>query len=379
MASNIKKTLKQLDSIKLEKLELDEVTTLLESIKCEYSQIDLDTTELINQSKSMLADGDIDVLSFARTHKGRMETRLDSLKELELKLQNERQRKIIKERMIERLGSRGRLIVLEAVIMSLIAVVLGLLVYDVFIAGPDATRPAWLSQNSIFLMDTICCVIFMSEFVFRLWCAESKRYVWKHHWVDFLTSIPIPGEAQLARFGRFARFARFTRAIRFLRFLRFLRVFLLVWRGMDKLQHVIDVKLMKKTLRWSIMIMLLGAFLVYQFEGIPVVDAAGNTVEGNPVGSYPLALWWSFTTVVTGGFGDIHNPSSISGQMLTAVLVITGMIFVGVFTATLTSLFVGEQAEELEKLDEKITEQFETLSNRFDQLVDDQREDSGST
>ena len=81
MAANIKKTLKQLESIKLENLELDEITKLLESIKCEYSQIDLDITELINQSKSMLADGDLDVLSFARTRKGRMRTRLDSLKE----------------------------------------------------------------------------------------------------------------------------------------------------------------------------------------------------------------------------------------------------------------------------------------------------------
>ena len=147
---------------------------------------------------------------------------------------------------------------------------------------------------------------------------------------------------------------------------------------MDKLQHVIDVKLMKKTLRWSIMITLLGAFLVYQLEGIPIVDAQGHAVEGNPVGSYPLALWWSFTTVVTGGFGDIHNPYSVSGQMLTALLVITGMILVGVFTATLTSLFVGENSEEIEKLDEKITSQLETLNNRLNKLVDDGGEDMGN-
>ena len=378
MASNIETALKELGSIKLENLELDEIEILLESIECQYSQLDSDTTELVNQSKSMLAAGDLEVLSFARSRKERILGQLDSLREQELKFKDERQRKIIRKRMIERLGSRGRLIVLDTVTMCLIAVVLSLLVYDV-VAGSDAMRPAWLSGNSIFLIDTVCCVIFMSEFFFRLNCAESKRYVWKHHWVDFVTSIPIPGEAQLARFGRFARFARFTRAIRFLRFLRFLRVFLLVWRGMDKLQHVIDVKLMKKTLRWSIMIMLLGAYLVYQLEGIPVVDAQGNAVEGNPVGSYPLALWWSFTTVVTGGFGDIHNPQSVSGQMLTAVLVITGMVFVGVFTATLTSLFVGEQAEELEKMNETITEHLETLSNRVDQLVDARGENSSST
>jgi voltage-gated potassium channel len=378
MASKIKTTVKAIDRIKLENLDLDQLEILLESTECQYRQLDNDATELLSQSNKMLAEGDLEVLSFARTRKGRIQTELASLHESKIKLQNERHRKIIRKRMIDRLGSQKRLVVLEAFIMFLIACVLGLLVYDIT-AGSDAVRPAWLSKNNIFLMDTVCCVIFMSEFIFRLICAESKRYVWKHHWVDFVTSIPIPGEAQLARFGRFARFARFIRAVRFLRFLRFLRVFFLIWRGMDKLQHVIDVKLMKKTLRWSIMITLLGAFLVYQLEGVPYVDAEGRAVEGNPVGSYPLALWWSFTTVVTGGFGDIHNPDSVSGQVLTAVLVITGMIFVGVFTATLTSLFVGEQAEELEKLEEKITEHLETLNARVDRLVKATEEGAGGT
>ncbi|MFP6700210.1 MAG: hypothetical protein VB861_00615, partial [Planctomycetaceae bacterium] len=53
-------------------------------------------------------------------------------------------------------------------------------------------------------------------------------------------------------------------------------------------------------------------------------------------------------------FGDIHNPESASGQILTAILVIMGMVLVGVFTATLTSLFLGEQSEEIEKLQEEL-------------------------
>ena len=79
---------------------------------------------------------------------------------------------------------------------------MGLLIYDMT-AGPDDIRAlvAHFSQN-IFFIDAFCCVIFMSEFILRLSCAESKRFVWKHHWVDFATSIPIPGEAQLSRFGR---------------------------------------------------------------------------------------------------------------------------------------------------------------------------------
>ena len=149
-----------------------------------------------------------------------------------------------------------------------------------------------------------------------------------------------------------------------MRFLRFLRLFFLLWRGMDKLQDVIDVKLMKRTLRWAVTVMVIGALLVYQIEGS---SPPGSGADGdNAVSSYPLALWWSFTTVVTGGFGDIHNPETASGQVLTAILVVMGMVLIGVFTATLTSLFLGEQSEEIEKLQEELGVRLDRLTEKIE-------------
>ena len=46
--------------------------------------------------------------------------------------------------------------------------------------------------------------------------------------------------------------------------------------------------------------------------------------------------------MVTGGFADIHNPTSVVGKVLTVMLVIGGMVLVGVFTATLTSVLVRD-------------------------------------
>ena len=42
------------------------------------------------------------------------------------------------------------------------------------------------------------------------------------------------------------------------------------------------------------------------------------------------------------------------------------MVLVGVFTATLTSLFVGEQSEELEKLQEELSNRIDELSERLE-------------
>ncbi|MFP6673014.1 MAG: ion transporter, partial [Pirellulaceae bacterium] len=204
-------------------------------------------------------------------------------------------------------------------------------------------RPDWLSNNAIFMIDAWCCLIFMIEFFLRCACANSKAWFWRNHWIDFFTSIPVPGEAQLARFGRIARVARFARILRFARVFRALRVVFLLWRGMDKLQDAMDVKLMKRSLKWGMGILIVGGLLVFQLEH-------NLAKEGNDVTTVGGGIWWSFTTIVTGGYADIHNPKSLMGRLLTVLLVITGMILVGVFTATLTSLYVGEESEEMQQM-----------------------------
>ena len=363
--------LKRLDQIRPVSISVDNLKRMQATIHDQYAELADRGREYEETANQAVLDARPEILKRVQTQATRLRNEMESLEDLDRKLHDAVHRRIVRDNMAARLGSRTALTALEVVVMSLIVVVLGLLVYDTT-SGPDSLRPAWLSSDSVFVIDAVCCLIFLSEFFFRLSCAESKRFVWKNHWIDFVTSIPIPGEAQLARFGRVARLARFARVLRVLRFLRFLRLFFLLWRGMDKLQDVIDVKLMKRTLRWSVIVTLLGAMLVYQIEGSPTATGSGTGADsaadsgaaaepGNAVSSYPLALWWSFTTVVTGGFGDIHNPESASGQILTAILIIMGMVLVGVFTATLTSLFLGEQSEEIEKLQEELGRRLDRL------------------
>lgn len=307
-------------------------------------------------SISQLAEGELTVFEDCRKQCGRISSQLKELDDLKLRVSDSIEQSIIKERMTKFLGGEKRYISFQLVVSLLIMFVLALLVYDIM-AGPDSERPQFLQGHVIFWMDAACCLLFMSEFLLRLTFATHKSYVWRHHWIDFVTSIPIPGGAQLARFGRFARLARF---LRFARLLRFMRLFFLLWRGMDAFQDLFDIKLMKKTIKWSIICTIVGAILVYYIEGVP---AEGSDDFGEQVRNIPLAIWWSFTTVLTGGFGDIHNPVTVSGQVLTGILVVMGMILVGVFTATLTTMFVGEQAEEIEKISLD-------LGRRIDHLTD---------
>ena len=48
--------------------------------------------------------------------------------------------------------------------------------------------------------------------------------------------------------------------------------------------------------------MILGAIIIQIGEG----------ENSSSVGSFAESMWWSFTTVVTGGFADIYNPGGCS-------------------------------------------------------------------
>ena len=101
------------------------------------------------------------------------------------------------------------------------------------------------------------------------------------------------------------------------------------WRGMDSISEILDVKLMKKTLYFSLGLLIIGAFIISRIES-----------KHSAIDSYKESLWWTFNAIVTGGFSDIYNPKTSEGMFLTIILVFVGMILVSVFTSVIL-LIVG--------------------------------------
>ena len=56
------------------------------------------------------------------------------------------------------------------------------------------------------------------------------------------------------------------------------------------------------------------------------------------------------------------------GRILTVLLVITGMILVGVFTATLTSLYVGEESEEMQQMQDLMIDRLDQMEKTIANL-----------
>ena len=111
---------------------------------------------------------------------------------------------------------------------------------------------------------------------------------------------------------------------------------------------------MKRSLYLSVIFILAGAVFIQMIEG---------HISG-AVGSFWESMWWSFTTMVTGGFGDLYNPTSGIGRGLTVVLIIAGMVLVGIFTATLTSILVRDDAGDTAEFRKLVLEQLTSLQQQ---------------
>ena len=229
-----------------------------------------------------------------------------------------------------------------------------------FLVAPDYSHSAhW----TFWWLDTLCCLIFMANFFFELRLSSSKKWYWKRNWIDFVTSLPFPPLHLMSLGGEginAVRAGRILRVVRILRAFRVLRMLLFFWRGLDHLSTIMDVKLLKRSLIYGLISMFVGALIFMSLERVEDGD-----------GSFLESLWWSFTTLVTGGFADIHNPMTFGGKVLTVMLVVGGMVLVGVFTATLTSVLVRED-ESWQRDD--IDEQFDQMSSLEQKLDAIERE-----
>ncbi|MCA9634503.1 MAG: ion transporter [Myxococcales bacterium] len=299
------------------------------------------------RSDQALADLDWQAVEELRRRAVDLGRDFEEIQNLRRKVHDAHHERQLSDAIAAKLGSPTRRLVYDTFIMILIVIVIGILLYQELNDLPPAT---------IILLDYVdigACSIFLADFFWRRSLSIDRRWFWRRYWIDFITSIPLPSVHTL-RLGRSLRLLRFIRLIRLARLARFIRIVLFFWRGMDKLAAAFDVRMMRRSVSILIVVLIVGGIGIWAVEG----HANAEGVE-----TFGESLWWSFTTVVTGGFGDIRNPTTVAGRLLTALLIIAGMVVVGIFTATLTSLLVreGDVSGEILALEERLLGELQRL------------------
>ena len=212
---------------------------------------------------------------------------------------------------------REKLTFLNLLIIILSFYVLGSLIADTFFnLRPEISRVLLYIDNAI-------CYVFLIDFAIRFKRAENKLQFMKWGWIDLLASIPY---LDVVRAGRILRLIRLIRVIRAFRSIRHI------------VEHVFQNRV-KGTLTsvglFAVLTLLFSSVAILQFETDPNsnIKTAGD------------ALWWSYVTITTVGYGDKY-PVTPGGRIVAGLLMTVGVGLFGTFTAYVSSWFVEGKEEE---------------------------------
>jgi voltage-gated potassium channel len=171
-------------------------------------------------------------------------------------------------------------------------------------------------------LDFLICLFFLFEFFYRLFTSTNKLHFIKWGWIDLIASIPMIDSL------------RFGRIFRIIRILRLIRAF--------KSSQQILTHIFKNKVKGTMTSVLILSILMIIFSSIAILQAE-DSPESN-IKTAEDALWWSYATITTVGYGDKY-PVSTEGRIIAVVLMTFGVGVFGTFTAYVASLFVQKNQE----------------------------------
>lgn len=81
-----------------------------------------------------------------------------------------------------------------------------------------------------------------------------------------------------------------------------------------------------------------------------------------------LGMWWALQTVTTVGYGDVV-PHQAAGRAVATLLLLGGLAFISVITATITSGFVAlRERHARESGDDPVIQRLDAIAARLDAL-----------
>ena len=113
-----------------------------------------------------------------------------------------------------------------------------------------------------------------------------------------------------------------------------------------------------------------GAAIVIATASTVMTVVAGllvTVLDSETFPSIGSGLWWAVQTVTTVGYGD-DIPQSLAGRLVAALVMLLGIGFLTVITASITSTFVSRSRHEPSDADAAIAEQLRQLDTRLERI-----------
>src|SRR5580765_6446518 len=119
------------------------------------------------------------------------------------------------------------------------------------------------------------------------------------------------------------------RLVRLVRLLRLLRATVIITRALQAERRLTSASAFR-------FVSLATIFLTV------IAGAVQATIDTGDFKTFWDGVWWAVVTVTTVGYGDVY-PRTVGGRIVAIVLMLTGIGFLAVLTATVSSRFVKEE------------------------------------
>ncbi|HEY5524592.1 MAG TPA: potassium channel family protein [Clostridium sp.] len=228
-----------------------------------------------------------------------------------------------------------KFIAVYEIVMALLAIlVVAILVIELVYNLPQNIAIA------LSIIDNIILGIFAIDYFTRLFLAKDKVSFFKSNIIDLISIIPLNSVFQSIRILRLSKLLKFIKIFRSISLLLKFKKYMDKFLKTNNFNYIIWITLIT---------LFVGAVGIHFAEGI----------------SFGNALWWSFVTISTVGYGDI-SPQTIIGRIIAGIVMLTGIGFLGMLTATIATFFL--------KRDDSISYKSQTIKDikmrldNFDEL-----------
>ncbi|HVR13303.1 MAG TPA: potassium channel family protein [Gaiellaceae bacterium] len=130
----------------------------------------------------------------------------------------------------------------------------------------------------------------------------------------------------------FGKYLASLRLVRLARLLRFLRVGVIVARALQAERRMTSGQVFRVVALITLVI-------------VVVAGAAESTFDAKEFHSVWDGVWWAMVTVTTVGYGDLYSKDVV-GRLIAMVVMLFGIGFLSVLTATVASQFVKSERKE---------------------------------
>ena len=202
--------------------------------------------------------------------------------------------------------------------IGLLALMLTLmLIIEIFINIPKEV--SW----TFYYIDNIVRLIFIGDYVTRLAISKEKRKFIKENLIDLFS----------------------------IKAIKSIMLIICAIKFKIRVKDEIRKSRLNFLLVVSTIFIVIGAVLISIVEGMSIGDA----------------LWWSFVTFTTVGYGDILLKTQL-GKAIAVLLMIIGIGVIGVITTSIT-LYIINGGKKIEKTyEEKVIEDIKSMLDNFDDL-----------